>query len=513
MLQLRRLVAVLLTSLLAMVLLQLQQFVINAAAEEEDPGRSIREETLILNVSKRREAQYAAGAGSALRRNSEGLDLRQRDTQRRRSYAAMAARERHNHQHHKITAGAPDINSSELINPYTNLMDFGLPPDTWTIPLEIDSHGQPVVTLQIGGGANVPPLKQSVILDTGSSITWVSCNPSDSEQHHQTDPRYDVEESKTFRYIDCEDSICELLPEQDRYCEEETNYCLFGKTYADKSKAWGFWGLDTIRLGIGLGFSSWKADNVPIGCAFYSDLAFIKDVAGILGFGQGGESIVSTKGSSFGSSFSYCLPRKDSKIQGYLKLGVITENPQRRWTKLLKSPFDPRSYFVPLVGLRVNHEDLPIDPTHFRMDPSNKDKLTGVMLDTGSSATYFPAPIYKTIRDALHESMSDSGFEHIPGSFGGLETCYKLPFQDLKLVDRLPNVQFVFEGGVSWPIDNYNLFGYLDTSDIHCFIFLDQRDEELQSVTIIGDVQMRGTDWTYDLANDKIGFITGVCLD
>ncbi|MCO5581364.1 hypothetical protein L7F22_035246 [Adiantum nelumboides] len=109
--------------------------------------------------------------------------------------------------------------------------------------------------------------------------------------------------------------------------------------------------------------------------------------------------------------------------------------------------------------------------------------------------------------------MSSSRFTPVLGTFGGLETCYKLPSQDLKLVEGLPLVEFIFEGGASLPLDRHNFLRYFEGGDLHCFIFLSQPEEVLNGVTVIGDVQMQGTEWTFDMANKKIGFLTGVCLD
>ncbi|MCO5581365.1 hypothetical protein L7F22_035247 [Adiantum nelumboides] len=300
-------------SLLAMAALQLHGWSNIVAAEEEGPGGTSSRSGGNLKISTRQpETHYVGGAGSTYSGRDDLFAFRimQRDTQRRRSlYAARPARHRHGrrgpHQYHPYRA---PTNASWLTNP--SLVESGLrPPSTWTVPLTTDSLGQSIVTIQIGGSANVPPLTQTLVVDTGSSITWVQCQPHNLQQHPQKDPLYDLRKTRTFKYIECTDARCELLSEQNRYCEDATNYCVFGKTYADQSTIWGMWGLDTISMG------SWKAEDVPIGCAYSSHLAYIQDVAGFLGFGQGRESIVSTKGSSFGNSFSYCLPRKDSKGQ------------------------------------------------------------------------------------------------------------------------------------------------------------------------------------------------------
>ncbi|KAI5073377.1 hypothetical protein GOP47_0011390, partial [Adiantum capillus-veneris] len=56
---------------------------------------------------------------------------------------------------------------------------------------------------------------------------------------------------------------------------------------------------------------------------------------------------------------------------GYLKLGPSARsNTQITWMRMLKSPTDPSGYLVPLIGLRVNHEDLPLSPSTFNIDPT-----------------------------------------------------------------------------------------------------------------------------------------------
>ncbi|MCO5587449.1 hypothetical protein L7F22_041398 [Adiantum nelumboides] len=91
----------------------------------------------------------------------------------------------------------------------------------------------------------------------------------------------------------------------------------------------------------------------------------------------------------------------------------------------------------------------------------------------------------------------------------GLDTCYHLPSQDLATVAGLPLIELLFEGGVSLPLDPFNLFEYFEEGQFHCLMFLPQQEGRLFSV--IGNFQMMGAEFTFDLTNNKIGMLRGAC--
>ncbi|MCO5595248.1 hypothetical protein L7F22_049288 [Adiantum nelumboides] len=130
---------------------------------------------------------------------------------------------------------------------------------------------------------------------------------------------------------------------------------------------------------------------------------------------------------------------------------------------------------------------------------------TGVLLDSGSQFTYFQDTIYRTLRGAIHQAMSQFGYNPAPGDRYGLDLCYQLPSD---VVD-LPILELLFESGISLPLDSSNLFEYYESGDVHCLTILAQDMDDLPN--IIGNSQMQGIEWTFDLANEKIAFRTGAC--
>eukprot|EP01068_Selenidium_serpulae_P005601 Selendium_serpulae@DN4099_c0_g1_i1.p1 len=91
-------------------------------------------------------------------------------------------------------------------------------------------------------GSSFPPQRQSVILDSGSSLLAFPCDFC-SECGTHLDPPYDMTKSSTAHFVEC-DGRCP--------CEPETNRCKYVVQYEEGSKISGYYIKDRIQLGINI---------------------------------------------------------------------------------------------------------------------------------------------------------------------------------------------------------------------------------------------------------------------
>ncbi|MCO5598881.1 hypothetical protein L7F22_052980 [Adiantum nelumboides] len=136
-------------------------------------------------------------------------------------------------------------------------------------------------------------------------------------------------------------------------------------------------------------------------------------------------------------------------------------------------------------------------------------QMRGVFIDSGTSIGRLILPVYIALRDAIRGAMAQLGyrFERGPGSF---ETCYAFdPNQKLERLPGLPIVELVFESQATLPLHTYNLFRHTGRG-LWCLTFYPNEDQD-DYVSVMGNIQMHGVEWTFDVPNQKMGFVSGAC--
>lgn len=180
------------------------------------------------------------------------------------------------------------------------------------------SPGQYLTTIGLG----TPIVNYTMMIDTGSSSTWLRCKPC----HKGCNPNRNLfDPSKSSTHI---------------YTSEP-----FSMTYFDNSSTSGNWNYDTLKL------DSHVINEFKFGCGQNNSGDF-SGADGILGLGPGPFSLVSQLPPNIGKIFGYCLP-KSNKKDGYFVIGDEAtkriSSPTLKFTKLLSSSY----YFVELLGISV----------------------------------------------------------------------------------------------------------------------------------------------------------------
>lgn len=339
-------------------------------------------------------------------------------------------------------------------------------------------------------GVGSPPRDQYVVIDSGSDIVWVQCMPCDP-CYPQSDPLFDPAASASFAAVPCSSDVCRRIDGSG--CQ--SGGCRYVVNYGDGSYTAGTLVLETLTLG------GTAVRGVAIGCGHRNRGLFV-GAAGLLGLGGGSMSFVGQLGGQTGGAFSYCLVSRGTNASGSLALGRDAMPAGAAWIPLVRNPGRPSFYYVGLSGVGVGGERVPIPAEVFEMTELGDG---GVVMDTGTAVTRFPAPAYEAFRDAFAGKTAE-----LPraGGVSIFDTCYDLSgFVSV----RVPTVSFYFSGGGSGPmmltLPARNFLIPVDQVGTFCFAFASSGS----ALSIIGNVQQEGIQISVDGANGFVGFGPNIC--
>ncbi|XP_061351027.1 aspartic proteinase CDR1-like [Gastrolobium bilobum] len=350
--------------------------------------------------------------------------------------------------------------SLELIHPYTliksppssihNLSNGSdaLQPDAITPPIEpLKNNAAMLVKVGIGTFPGNPSyISYLLLLDTGSSLTWVQCEGC-ADKHERGRHCY-PQKDKLFSNSTSE-SYSDLLDDKDR---KQIPYKI---TYADLDSSEGVLGSETLTFpsGSASGSSSrvMSVKGVTFGCGLNNRDSHSRSdeyvVAGVFGFGiyddYGEYSILKKLEPISGGRFSYCFVGYVEKpLPMYLRFGSEIKPPANlRTTKFLKS--NDYGYRVALEGLGFEGKRLDIDPKVFAPAPSDK-KPGGCLIDSGRSMSAIIKDAYEKLEEKVKSHFSSlKEFKPSVGKKGRL--CYTR-YHVKGYTKDLPTVTFYFKG-------------------------------------------------------------------
>ncbi|XP_031396837.1 aspartic proteinase-like protein 2 [Punica granatum] len=329
-----------------------------------------------------------------------------------------------------------------------------------------------------------PPTEFKLLVDTGSTISWVRCSGIGSQGS--------VLRSSASRALPCSDWRCKSK-DKSVGCSGQSDQCGFSIIYGDLSSISGYLVADQIYFDMYTS-QTWLPDRtVPIifGCG--TRLSKLFEMDGILAFGPGLWSII-TQLSEEGvtpSAFSHCL---DGGLEGggTLVLGEALE-PGMVYTPLV--PSKPH-YNVQLQSIAVNGQMLPIDSKVF--DLSQRE----IIIDSGTTYALLAADALYPLMDAITGTITST-----PVTVSGL-SCYDQ--RSYSVSSPLPTVSFNFIGGGSMllkPEDYLVQLGSLGPASLHCIGFQKAPD----GLIVLGELVLKNKIIVYDLGQQRIGWTPYDC--
>ncbi|KAJ4765494.1 Eukaryotic aspartyl protease family protein [Rhynchospora pubera] len=335
-------------------------------------------------------------------------------------------------------------------------------------------------------GIGSPPKSLYMVLDTGSDVTWVQCEPC-ADCYQQSDPVFDPSQSSSYTTLSCDSPKCHSLDVS--ACRNSTSSCLYQVSYGDGSYTVGDFASETVTLG-----NSQPVPSVAVGCGHDNEGLFV-GAAGLLAMGGGPLSFPSQVSAK---SFSYCLVDRDSQSASTLELSSDGGEAADVTAPLLKNQKLQTFYYVGMSGISVGGELLSIPESSFAMDESGSG---GVIVDSGTAVTRLQTAAYNALRDAFV-----AGTRSLPQAdgFSLFDTCYDLSGRTSV---EVPTVALHFGRGSELKLPAKNYLIPVDSAGTYCLAFAPTSG----LLSIIGNVQQQGTRVSFDVSRSVVGFSPNKC--
>ena len=370
-----------------------------------------------------------------------------------------------------------DLKPSEITDGENQI----LPEDLSTPVVSGTSEGSGEYFTKLGVGR--PARQFSMVIDTGSDVNWLQCQPC-TDCYHQSDPIFDPAASSTCAALACDSAPCGALDTSG--CR--AGKCLYQVAYGDGSYTVGDFVSETVSFG------SSAVNGVALSCRHDNEGLFVGS-AGLIGLGGGELSLTSQIKAR---SFSYCLVNRDSAESSTLEFNSAAPR-DSVFAPILRNRKTSTFYYVQITGISVGGEPIPVsDPTVFGIDESGNG---GIIVDSGTAITRLRTQVYNSLRDSFKGKTRDLPLANGVALF---DTCYDL---SSRTSVRVPTVSFQLAGGKSWQLPARNYLIPVDNAGTFCFAFA----PTTSSLSIIGNVQQQGTRVSYDLANNRVGFAPNKC--
>ncbi|KAI3808545.1 hypothetical protein L1987_24498 [Smallanthus sonchifolius] len=333
-----------------------------------------------------------------------------------------------------------------------------------------------------------PPQKFALIVDTGSTVTYVPCSTCEHCGKHQ-DPKFDPDSSSTYRSVKCN---------IDCTCDNDRKQCIYGRQYAEMSSSSGVLGEDIVSFG---NQSELSPQRATFGCEnSESGDIYTQRADGIMGLGRGDLSLIDqlVDRGVISDSFSLCYGGMDVG-GGAMVLGGIS--PPYGMVYAYSDPIRSPYYNVDLKELHVAGKRLPLNPSIF-------DGKHGTVLDSGTTYAYIPEEVFLVFKDAIMKELHS--VKQIRGPDPKYkDICFSGAGSDVsELPETFPSVEMVFGRAhrLSLSPENY-LFR---VRGAYCLGIFQNAKEP---TTILGGIIVRNTFVMYDREHDKIGFLKTNCSD
>ncbi|XP_006844329.2 aspartic proteinase-like protein 2 [Amborella trichopoda] len=336
-----------------------------------------------------------------------------------------------------------------------------------------------------------PPQEFALIVDSGSTVTYVPCSTCEQCGNHQ-DPKFQPDSSSTYQPVRCN---------LDCDCDREKDQCVYERQYAEMSSSSGVLGNDIVSFG---NESALPPHRAVFGCenAETGDL-YSQHADGIIGLGRGKLSIMDqlVEKGAITDSFSLCYGGMGFGGGGMV-LGGIPPPPGMVFSHSdpLRSPY----YNLELKEIHVAGKSL-------RLNPSVFNSKHGTVLDSGTTYAYLPEVAFLAFKDAMMKQIHS--LRRIPGPDPSYhDVCFSGSGSEVsELSKTFPDVNMVFENGqmVTLAPENY-LFRHSKVRGAYCLgVFQNGKDP----TTLLGGIIVRNTLVTYDRGNERIGFWKTNCSE
>ncbi|KAK7379277.1 hypothetical protein VNO80_04733 [Phaseolus coccineus] len=363
------------------------------------------------------------------------------------------------------------------------------------------------VTLTVSLTVGTPPQSVTMVLDTGSELSWLHC-----KKNQNINSIFNPQLSSSYTPTPCSSPICTTrtrdfpIPVS---CDP-IKLCHATVSYADATSLEGNLATDTFSL------SGSGQPGIIFGCmdsGFSSNTKEDSKTTGLMGMNRGSLSFVTQMGFP---KFSYCISGHDAS--GVLLFGdaKLTWLGPLKYTPLVKmnTPlpyFDRVAYTVRLVGIRVGSKPLEVPKSIFAPDHTGAGQT---MVDSGTQFTFLLGSVYTALKNEFLEQtkgvltlLEDNNFVFE----GAMDLCFGVRGG---VVPTVPAVTMVFEGAEMGVSGERLLYRVGDDvakgKDVYCLTF---GNSDLLGIEayVIGHHHQQNVWMEFDLVNSRVGFADTRC--
>ena len=371
-----------------------------------------------------------------------------------------------------------------------------------TAPLHgsVKEHGYYYADVDLG----TPPRRFQLIVDTGSTLTYVPCVDCGAAcgAHTGVAP-FDPDASRTHTPVLCNTADCHVGG-----CGEHAA-CAYTRNYAERSSVRGRLVKDVVHLGGQLGDV-----EIVFGCTTREGGSIHEQEAdGLMGLGHGENSLPIQLAATGARDRAFSLCYGSFEGGGAVTFGRLPTDsdavPALAYTPLKPNPRHPAYYVVATERWVLGDSEV--------ASSSAFSEGYGTVLDSGTTFTYVPTAVFRAFIARVDE--------HVLGALRRVEgpdptypqdVCYgaspgTTPSLALDtLGDFFPTLAVSFEGGASLalPPANY-LFIHGKIAGAFCVGVMDNGP----AGTLIGGVTVRDVVVEYDMETDdgRVGFAVADC--
>jgi len=308
------------------------------------------------------------------------------------------------------------------------------------LPLGGSIHGQGYyyATLHLG----TPPRPFQVIIDTGSTMTYVPCSTCSHCGKH-ADPYFDLSSSSSSQTVSCSDhDRCYT-----KLCTGTS--CSYTRHYAEDSISSGTIVSDLLSLP-GPSVQSHPGDTsrndslasdlsqyrVAFGCeAKETGDIYTQNADGIMGIGRGAISIPAQLAAQGAMADVFALCYGDFDGGGSLVLGDVVPPDTIQYTPLKKQPLHPAYYQVEVLSASIGGSIVSVPARAYAVG-------YGAVFDSGTTFSYFPTIVFNALKHAIMEKVE---LDTVPGPDPRYhDLCYGDAGDESSLSSHFPNIVLEF---------------------------------------------------------------------
>ncbi|KAL5102020.1 hypothetical protein RYX36_006347 [Vicia faba] len=362
------------------------------------------------------------------------------------------------------------------------------------------------VTLTVSLTVGTPPQKVTMVLDTGSELSWLHCKKLPNLNFI-----FNPHRSSSYTPTPCTSPICTTQTRDltnPPSCDGN-KLCHVIVSYADSSSMEGNLAIETFSIGGSV------QSKLVFGCMDTDISSGDEDskTTGLMGMDLG---TLSFPNQLKLPKFSYCISGQDST--GVLVLG---DGPglgtSLHYTPLIKKttrlPYYNRvAYTVQLEGIKVGEKLLPLPKSVFLPDHTGAGQT---MIDSGTQFTFLLGSVYTALKNEfalqtknMLKPLGDPKFVFQ----GTMDLCFRVPVGSR--LPALPAVTLVFAGAEIKVAGETLLYKVSDVAKgndwVYCFTF---GNSDLLGIEafLIGHHHQQNLWMEYDLVNSRIGFADTNC--